>query len=122
MTAHCELTRAANKAIQGVRRDDFCSNQIRIVAHCRLSGRIGIARSAAMRSRLSAVDAEELATLQVFADIPVEDLATLAVNLKPLRAAAGEVLMRQGERAESFSIITSGESRSGTSPRTDRSW
>ena len=61
-----------------------------------------------MRSRLSAVDAEELATLQVFADIPVEDLATLAVNLKPLRAAAGEVLMRQGERAESFSIITSG--------------
>ena len=79
-----------------------------IVAHCRLSGRIGIARSAAMRSRLSAVDAEELATLQVFADIPVEDLATLAVNLKPLRAAAGEVLMRQGERAESFSIITSG--------------
>ena len=59
-------------------------------------------------SRLSAFNAEDLATLQVFADIPVEDLATLAANLKPLRAAAGEVLMRQGERAEAFLIITSG--------------
>ncbi len=57
---------------------------------------------------MSAFNAEDLATLQVFADIPVEDLATLAASLKPLRAAAGEVLMRQGERAVSFLIITSG--------------
>jgi CRP-like cAMP-binding protein len=57
---------------------------------------------------VSAASTEELAALQVFADIPAEDLAALAANLKPLRAAAGDVLMRQGERAVSFSIITSG--------------
>jgi CRP-like cAMP-binding protein len=49
-----------------------------------------------------------LAALSVFTDIPVEDLAALAAKLEPLHAAAGEVLMRQGERALSFSIITSG--------------
>ena len=32
----------------------------------------------------------------------------MAANLEPLHAAAGEVLMRQGERAVSFSIIASG--------------
>ena len=55
-----------------------------------------------------AVSAEELAALPVFADIRPEDLAALAANLEPLHAAAGEVLMRQGERAESFAIIASG--------------
>lgn len=57
---------------------------------------------------MSAASTEELAALNVFADIPAEDLAALAANLEPLHAAAGEVLMRQGERAVSFAIITSG--------------
>ena len=57
---------------------------------------------------MSAVSIEELAALNVFADIPAEDLAALAANLEPLHAAAGEVLMRQGERAVSFAIIASG--------------
>ena len=57
---------------------------------------------------MSAASTEQLAALNVFADIPAEDLATLAANLEPLHAAAGEVLMRQGERAESFAIIASG--------------
>ncbi len=61
-----------------------------------------------MRADVSTVSSTDLAALDVFADVPVEDLAPLAANLKPLRAAAGEVLMRQGERAVSFSIITSG--------------
>ena len=59
-------------------------------------------------SRLSAVSIDDLAALTVFADIPAEDLAPLAANLEPLHAAAGEVLMRQGERAVSFAIIASG--------------
>ncbi len=54
------------------------------------------------------VSTEELATLDVFADIPAQELAGLAAKLAPLHAAAGEVLMRQGETAESFCIITSG--------------
>ena len=59
-------------------------------------------------SGLTAVDAEELAGLDVFAGIPAEDLVGLAANLEPLHAAPGEVLMRQGERALSFVIIASG--------------
>ena len=54
------------------------------------------------------VSAEELAALPVFADIGPEHLAALAASLEPLHAAAGEVLMRQGDRAESFAIIASG--------------
>ncbi len=57
---------------------------------------------------MSVVSTEELAALDVFADIPAQDLAALAAHLQPLRAAPGEVLMHQGEEAESFSIITSG--------------
>jgi CRP-like cAMP-binding protein len=61
-----------------------------------------------MRPDVSAVNPADLAALHVFADIPAEDLAALAANLEPLHAAAGEVLMRQGERAVSFAIIASG--------------
>ncbi|MGO9509429.1 MAG: GNAT family N-acetyltransferase [Mycobacterium sp.] len=46
--------------------------------------------------------------MDVFADIPAQDLTALAADLEPLHAVAGAVLMRQGERATSFSIITSG--------------
>jgi protein lysine acetyltransferase len=65
-------------------------------------------RRAAKRTYVGAVSTEELAALDMFADIPAHDLAALAANLEPLHAAAGEILMRQGEKAESFSIITSG--------------
>jgi CRP-like cAMP-binding protein len=57
---------------------------------------------------MTAVSARELAALPVFADIPERDLAGLAAVLEPLRAAAGEVLMRQGEKADSFAIVASG--------------
>ena len=57
---------------------------------------------------MSAVSTEELAALNLFADIPAEDLATLAANLEPLHADASEVLIRQGEKAVSFAIIASG--------------
>ena len=70
--------------------------------------RIGFAALAVKQAGVSAVSAKQLAALEVFADIPVEDLAHLAANLKPLQVVAGEVLMRQGDRAESFAIITSG--------------
>ncbi|OBG25476.1 GNAT family N-acetyltransferase [Mycobacterium sp. E3198] len=53
-------------------------------------------------------DLAELSALDVFAGIPAQDLTALAARLQPLHASAGEVLMRQGEQASSFSIITSG--------------
>jgi protein lysine acetyltransferase len=57
---------------------------------------------------VSEVSSQELAALNVFADIPIEDLAPLAANMEPLHAAAGAVMMRQGDRALSFAIIESG--------------
>ncbi|MEI7717309.1 MAG: GNAT family N-acetyltransferase [Mycobacterium sp.] len=57
---------------------------------------------------MSAVSASDLAALPLFAEISARDLATLAAGLEPMRAAAGEVLTRQGEQAESFAVIASG--------------
>jgi CRP-like cAMP-binding protein len=54
------------------------------------------------------VAAEELGSLEFFADIPAGDLAVLATKLRPLHAVPGEVLMRQGEQAMSFAVIASG--------------
>lgn len=57
---------------------------------------------------LTAVRAEELAALEVFAGCPTEALVPLAVQLRPLTAAPGQVLMQQGELAVSFLLIGSG--------------
>ena len=57
---------------------------------------------------MTAVSAGDLASLPVFAAIGQRDLAELAARLEPLREAAGEVLMRQGEKADSFAIVASG--------------
>jgi CRP-like cAMP-binding protein len=52
--------------------------------------------------------AEELATMDIFEGCPVEDLLPLAASVDPLRTAAGQVLMQQGEQAISFLLISSG--------------
>lgn len=57
---------------------------------------------------MAAVDAHELAGLELFGGIATDDLVELAAELEPLRAAPGQVLMRQGERALSLLIIASG--------------
>jgi protein lysine acetyltransferase len=51
---------------------------------------------------------DELAGLEFFAGCPRESLGPLAEQLRPLTAAPGEVLMRQGEHAVSFLLIASG--------------
>ena len=58
---------------------------------------------------LTAVSADELAALEIFEDCRPDALVTLAAQLRPLNATAGRVLMRQGERAESFLLIDSGK-------------
>lgn len=50
---------------------------------------------------LTGARADELATMDIFAGCPAEDLAPLARRLRPLRAPAGQVLMRQGSRLSS---------------------
>ncbi len=57
---------------------------------------------------LTAVSADELAALELFNGCRPDDLVPLAALLHPLNAATGRVLMRQGERAESFLLIGSG--------------
>lgn len=51
---------------------------------------------------------EQLAAMDIFEGCAVEDLEPLAASLQPLRAAAGQVLMRQGEQAVSFLLVSSG--------------
>ncbi len=58
---------------------------------------------------LTAVSADELAALEIFKGCRPDVLVTLAAQLRPLNAPAGRVLMRQGERAESFLLIDSGK-------------
>jgi protein lysine acetyltransferase len=57
---------------------------------------------------LTAVSADELAALEIFQGCRPDALVSLAAQLRPLSAPAGRVLMRQGERAESFLLIDSG--------------
>ncbi len=46
--------------------------------------------------------------MDIFEGCPIDDLVPLAAFLQPLRAAAGQVLMQQGEQAVSFLLISSG--------------
>jgi protein lysine acetyltransferase len=59
-------------------------------------------------AELTGARAEELATMDVFEGCTPEDLEPLAASLQPLVAAAGQVLMQQGEQAVSFLLISSG--------------
>ena len=52
--------------------------------------------------------AEELATMDIFEGCLVEDLMPLAASVEPLRTAAGQVLMQQGEQAISFLLVSTG--------------
>jgi CRP-like cAMP-binding protein len=59
-------------------------------------------------TELTAMRADELAALDIFDGCPAEDLMPLAASLQPLQAAAGQLLMQQGEQAVSFLLISSG--------------
>jgi protein lysine acetyltransferase len=61
-----------------------------------------------MVTELTALRADELAALEIFEGCPAEDLMPLAASLQPLTAAAGQILMKQGEQAVSFLLIASG--------------
>jgi CRP-like cAMP-binding protein/GNAT superfamily N-acetyltransferase len=52
--------------------------------------------------------ASELAAMEIFHGCSVEELASLVTGLQPLRADPEQVLMRQGEEAVSFLLISSG--------------
>jgi CRP-like cAMP-binding protein len=56
----------------------------------------------------AAVSVDDLAAMDFFAGCPRTQLGALATHLRPISAAAGQVLVRQGERAVSFQLIGSG--------------
>lgn len=57
---------------------------------------------------MTAARADELAALNFFAGCSARSLEPLAAQLRPLTAASGEVLLRQGDPAVSFLLIGSG--------------
>jgi len=59
-------------------------------------------------SELTGARAEELARMDIFEGLSVEELTPLAANVQPLRAPADQVLMQQGHEAVSFLLISSG--------------
>jgi CRP-like cAMP-binding protein len=59
-------------------------------------------------SELTGARAEELARMDIFEGVSIEDLMPLAAGVQPLRAPAGQVLMQQGHQAVSFLLISSG--------------
>ncbi|MGV0990679.1 MAG: GNAT family N-acetyltransferase [Mycobacterium sp.] len=68
----------------------------------------GLASSLEQNPELVALRAEGLAEMALFEDCSAEQLEDLASRLRPLRAEADQVLMRQGEQAVSFILIKSG--------------
>ncbi len=58
---------------------------------------------------LTAVSADELAALEIFQGCRPDALVSLAAQLRPLNASAGQILVRQGERAESFLLMETGK-------------
>ena len=68
----------------------------------------GLASSLEESPELVALRAESLAEMALFEDCSAEQLQQLATRLRPLRAEADQVLMRQGEQAVSFILIQSG--------------
>lgn len=60
---------------------------------------------------LTGLRADELATMDIFAGCTAETLRPLAANLQPIAAPAGRLLMRQGDQAVSFLLISSGSAR-----------
>ena len=68
----------------------------------------GLASALGAAPEVVALRAKALAEMDVFDGCTAEELLPLAELLRPLRAASGQVLMRQGERAVSFLLIRSG--------------
>jgi protein lysine acetyltransferase len=59
-------------------------------------------------TELAGLRADQLAKMDVFTGCQAADLMPLAASLLPLNAGPGQVLMRQGEQAVSFLLVSSG--------------
>jgi CRP-like cAMP-binding protein len=68
----------------------------------------GLASALGDSPELVAMRADGLATMAVFEGCTPEQLTRVARLVRPVNAQAGQVLMRQGERAVSFILIQSG--------------
>ena len=71
-------------------------------------GERGLASALGESAELVSLRTEGLADMELFEGCSAEQLHAVAERLRPLRAAPGQVLMRQGEQAVSFILIHSG--------------
>ena len=71
-------------------------------------GEHGLAAALGQSAELVNMRTEGLADMELFEGCSAEQLHVVAERLRPLRAASGQVLMRQGEQAVSFILIHSG--------------
>jgi CRP-like cAMP-binding protein len=71
-------------------------------------GEHGLAAALGQSAELVNMRTEGLADMELFEGCSAEQLHAVAERLRPLRAASGQVLMRQGEQAVSFILIHSG--------------
>ncbi len=73
-------------------------------------GGAALAASAARRPAGSAVDVRvnRLAGLPLFAGVPAAALEAVAVRLEPVRVAAGEIVIHQGDEPDRFYLIDEG--------------
>jgi CRP-like cAMP-binding protein len=71
-------------------------------------GERGLASALGESAELVSMRTEGLADMELFEGCSAEQLHAVAERLRPLRAAPGQVLMRQGEQAVSFILIHSG--------------
>lgn len=71
-------------------------------------GEHGLAAALGESAELVSMRTQGLAEMTLFEGCSAGQLQVVAERLRPLRAAAGQVLMRQGEQAVSFILIHSG--------------
>jgi len=71
-------------------------------------GERGLASALGESATLVSMRTQGLSDMGLFEDCSAEQLHAVAQRLRPLRAATGQVLMRQGEQAVSFILIHSG--------------
>ena len=84
-----------------------------IVSFVRLIGRKGRAISRTIRFRFEQswrIEAAELIdALPIFGDVPEDTLSDLAGRVRLLSVAPGQIVVRQGERAEAFYVVRKGQ-------------
>lgn len=95
---------AAHQKLLAWRPDDA-------VMHQRVAGTIAAARD---REEKADISGRKLDSIPLFSGIPAEELVSVLTAVKPLRVAAGQVVVREGESGDTLYLIVQGTLRVST--------